>query len=75
MAHLAELVNVFQAFPRLQETVNTEKIFLFIDLCCHLRPELDLIPSYDPSLPPLMLPWHIQAFLAESVFQGGQKGT
>jgi hypothetical protein len=73
MAHLLGLAHALEAFPSLQESFNTNDILLFVDLCCHLRPELDLTPSNDRSLPPLHLPMNLQTFLALCVFSSDKK--
>jgi hypothetical protein len=73
MAHLLKLAHALEAFPSLQESFNANDILLFVDLCCHLRSELDLTPNNDRSLPPLHLPTNLQSFLALCVFSTDKK--
>jgi hypothetical protein len=66
MAKLLKLAQAIQAFPSLH-VLDTDQLLLFIDICCHLRPEFDLLPTNDPDLPPLHLPTNIHTFLAKAI--------
>jgi hypothetical protein len=66
MAELIKLVQAIQGFPSLH-VLDTNQLLLFINICCHLRPEFDLLPSNNPELPPLHLPTNIHTFLAKGI--------
>lgn len=68
MSSLTKLASVLQQSPSLQRSLNTNQLLLFIDICCHLRQELDYTPSNSPHLPPLHLPSNIEHFLALAIF-------
>ncbi|KIM22242.1 hypothetical protein M408DRAFT_28877 [Serendipita vermifera MAFF 305830] len=75
MPELTKIFEALQGSPALQTSFTTDQFFLFIDLCCHLRPELDLTSSYNRQLPPLRLPQNVCKFLALAVFSSDDQET
>ena len=68
MAALNKLIHALQAYPSVQCSLNTNQLFLFIDLCCHLRQELLYTPGSSLAIPPLRLPDNIRQFLVLCLF-------
>ena len=68
MVALSKLLKVLADFPALQASLTVEQLLRFIDICCHLRPELDLNPSNNRNTPPLHLPENVATFLCFCIF-------
>lgn len=72
MFTITELLIRLQRRPALTEALNLGQLVLFIDICCHIRPHLELQHPHLETFSPAELPHNVLLFLVSCLSTVGQ---
>jgi hypothetical protein len=73
MDNLVELVNRLVQHPHIAQSLSLQQFILFIDICCQLRPLLEVHDELPhETLPPVTLKHEVRLFLSRSLSHIGK---